>query len=144
MLYRKKRDSGSLIDLSPLIDVVFLLLIFFMVSTTFKDQHGMDLTLPEASSLMKKESEDLSVFVNQDGQIYVNGNVVKLSDLESYLKQNGGENLNEKTVILNIDQSISHGRVVKVMDAVKGAGAKGIAFSAKKAPENRAGTQKEP
>jgi len=132
MLYRKKREKNSLIDLSPLIDVVFLLLIFFMVSTTFKDQHGMDLTLPEASSVMQKEDEDLSVTVDRDGQIFVNGEVVKLSDLESFLSEKKGSGLSEKTIILNIDQSISHGRVVKVMDAVKSAGAKGIAFSAKK------------
>lgn len=131
MLYHKKRETGSLIDLSPLIDVVFLLLIFFMVSTTFKDDHGMDLTLPEADSVMQKEQEELGLFVNQDGQIFVNGEQVPLSELKEYLKEQGGEDLSEKTVILNIDKQISHGRVVQIMDAVKGSGAKGIAFSAK-------------
>jgi len=129
MLHRKKRENGSLIDLSPLIDVVFLLLIFFMVSTTFKDDHGMDLTLPEASSVMQKEQED--------GQIFVNGTQVKLSELQEHLKKTSGEELEEKTIILNIDKSISHGRVVKIMDAVKGSGAKGIAFSAKKTSEGK-------
>ena len=135
MLYRKKRDTGSLIDLSPLIDVVFLLLIFFMVSTTFKDDHGMDLTLPEASSVMQKDQQDMGLWVNEDGQIFVDGTLVKLSELKEYLKKSGGEDLAEKTIILNIDRNISHGRVVKIMDAVKGSGAKGIAFSAKKATE---------
>ncbi|PIE90240.1 MAG: biopolymer transporter ExbD [Acidobacteria bacterium] len=131
MLYRKKRDRGSLIDLSPLIDVVFLLLIFFMVSTTFKEDYGMDLTLPEASSVKQQAQDDLGLWVNESGQIFVNGTQVKLSELESYLKEKAGEELAEKTVTLNIDRGIPHGRVVKIMDAVKSAGAKGIAFSAK-------------
>lgn len=48
MLYRRKQRSELTVDLSPLIDVVFLLLIFFMVSTRFKDDHGLDLDLPQA------------------------------------------------------------------------------------------------
>jgi biopolymer transport protein ExbD len=122
------------VDLSPLIDVVFLLLIFFMVSTTFKNDHGMELTLPEANSTVEKNQERLEVVITSEGIIVVEGVAIKLSELKDYLSSEFGDRLTNETVLLGIDRNVSHGRVVKVMDAIKLSGAKGIAFLADEPP----------
>ncbi|MCB1053325.1 MAG: biopolymer transporter ExbD [Acidobacteria bacterium] len=130
MLYRRKSKQTPSIDLSPMIDVVFLLLIFFMVSTTFKDSHGMDLALPEASAETNAKDETLRVQVGKDGQIRILGNPVEksqfLADLEADLASR-----KEKMVVFEIDQSVEHGSVIELMDLAKQAGASGITFAAK-------------
>ena len=130
MLYRRKSKQTPNIDLSPMIDVVFLLLIFFMVSTTFKDSHGMDLALPEASTESNTQDETLRVQVGKDGEIRILGNPVEktqfLADLEADLATR-----KEKMVVFEIDQSVEHGRVIELMDLAKQAGASGITFAAK-------------
>lgn len=129
MLYRPKPKSNLLVDLSPLIDVVFLLLIFFMVSTRFKDDHGLDLNLPQSESQQETVSENLVIFVDQAGVIHLEENQVPLAELKQTLETKLAA-ADEKMVVLKVDKQVSHGLVVSVMDAAKTAGAEGITFAA--------------
>ncbi|MCB1043868.1 MAG: biopolymer transporter ExbD [Acidobacteria bacterium] len=130
MLYRPKRRSEVSVELSPLIDVVFLLLIFFMVSTTFKDAHGMDLNLPSAESESKAGQEALTLVVRSDGSLEFQGETVTEDALGERLAASltGRE---DKMLVLKVDESVEHGRVVTLMDAAKNAGASGLTFAAK-------------
>ena len=129
MLYRRKPNTSLLIDLSPLIDVVFLLLIFFMVSTRFKDDHGLDLVLPKSDSRQSSTEQRLTIAIDKGERIRVGEQEVNREALRPTI-----ENLLQKTenkmVVLKVDETVSHGMVVEVMDAAKSAGAEGLTFAA--------------
>lgn len=111
-----------LINITPLIDVVFLLLIFFVVTSTFLEQPGIDLSLPEASSAEIAEREDVVVQLAADGQIYLQDAPVApealFEQIEERLQTSGTDR-----VILEADERVPHGRVVEAMDAARRAGA---------------------
>lgn len=130
MLYQPKRRSEVAVDLSPLIDVVFLLLIFFMVSTTFKDSHGMDLNLPSAESESSTGSEALNLAIDASGAILIDGEPIPEDQLAERL--NGLlANRDDKMVVLKVDEKVDHGTVVNIMDTAKSAGATGLTFAAR-------------
>lgn len=134
MLYKRpKKERSILVDLSPLIDVVFLLLIFFMVSTRFRDDAGMDLTLPSSQSRQETKSEFLTVMVDKEKQVKVGEQTVSIENLEHLIAQKLPEYEN-KMVILKVDASVDHGTVVSIMDAAKAADAEGLTFATSAKP----------
>ena len=128
MLYRRKSTSNILVDLSPLIDVVFLLLIFFMVSTTFKNDSGLDLTLPGSSGKGSVKSETLVVLIDKQEKFHIEDATVELSDLETRIREQL-ENSEEKIVVLKVDADVKHSVLIRAMDAAKQAGARSITFA---------------
>jgi len=129
MLYKRpERKSSILVDLSPLIDVVFLLLIFFMVSTQFKEDHGLDLALPSSESRSASKEKLLTVFIDKNLVIRVAEQNVAMDSLGEYIRGKLDEYEN-KMVVLKVDQNVNHGMVVDVMDAAKQAGAAGLTFA---------------
>lgn len=118
----QSRSEEVFINLTPLIDVVFLLLIFFMVSTTFSAiRYGMKVDLPKATTPQEKVEENIVVSVTRDNKIYVGKKWVREEQLVSVLR----EEIREKgrLVVVNADKDVRHGRVVRVMDLAKKAGA---------------------
>lgn len=129
MLYKRERRRNSmLVDLSPLIDVVFLLLIFFIVSTKFRDDAGMDLSLPSSESRQETKEEFLTVFVGRDKTLRLGDRPVELADLSQAIQQKLPD-FKSKMVVLKVDKSVDHGTVVGIMDAAKKAGAEGLTFA---------------
>ncbi len=129
MLYKRERRRNSLlIDLSPLIDVVFLLLIFFIVSTKFRDDAGMDLSLPSSESRQQTKEEFLTVFVGRDKTLRLGDSAVELSQLSGAIQQKLPD-FKSKMVVLKVDKTVDHGTVVAIMDAAKKAGAEGLTFA---------------
>lgn len=121
MRFRKdnssKRGSGSILDVTPIVDVVFNLLIFFALSLNFAvTSGGINIKLPEASSAEPIRAEQLTINLTANGNLYLNDKQIDLTRLSTKLK----ENLDKKSlVIIRADNSVPHGRVVKVMDIVK-------------------------
>jgi biopolymer transport protein ExbD len=114
------------IDLTPLVDVVFLLLIFFMVSTTFREEQGLELRLPEARSSTPAQNEDvLRVSVGRDGSIRFRGESLDPQALELAVGAAMADSENRQ-VIVEADKQVAHGVVVQVMDALRRAGARGL------------------
>ena len=114
------------IDLTPLVDVVFLLLIFFMVSTTFKEDEGLELRLPEASSAQPTSSDEtLKVTVGSGGSIRFQGQELDPDGLEGAVRQALADS-ERREVIVEADARVEHGLVVKVMDALRRAGVRGL------------------
>jgi biopolymer transport protein ExbD len=109
------------VDLTSLIDVVFLLLIFFMVSTTFERQAFLKVELPEASAVEDRtdQPEQLELVVDRDGRMYLNNERLVDSDLRTLkaaLKQQAGED-RSLPLILRADRQTPHHFVVTAMDA---------------------------
>jgi biopolymer transport protein ExbD len=115
---RSKQDNG--INLTPLIDVVFLLLIFFMVTTTFTKETRLLITLPEANGEPAEETaQTLELLVNAEGNYAVNGqNLInrEIKTIMAALQDASGGNV-EMPLIITADAQASHQAVVIAMDA---------------------------
>ena len=118
-----KRKGRVLINITSLIDVLFLLLIFLMVSSTFLEQPGIQLELPQAKSAVLVEQKEFTLFVNKDGHIFLNDSEIGIDDLESKLKSAIPE-MKDGSLILKADKNVNYGLVVRVMDGVKNSGVK--------------------
>lgn len=119
----RSRSEEVFINLTPLIDVVFLLLIFFMVSTTFVTiRYGIKVDLPKTTTPEEKIKENIVVSITKDNEIYLGRKWVKTErELVALLQRE----IREKgtLVIVNADKEVKHGKVVRVMDLARKAGA---------------------
>lgn len=122
-----KRRRTLILNVLPLIDVLFLLLIFFMISTTFLSQPAIKLELPEAEHSETVRQEPLVIHVDPSGRVYLNDEPVEIQLLTELLRQKLEGDL-EKSISFKADSRVSHGRVVEVLDVIKGAGVKRISF----------------
>ena len=118
MQFSEKRQRKPIINITSLIDVLFLLLIFFMISSTFVEQPGMRLELPESKPSTTEKIRDLVLEITADGSLILNDNPVSLDNLEKQLKEMLPR-LEEKSIVLKADKTIPHGTVVKVMDIAR-------------------------
>lgn len=106
------------INLTALIDILFLLIIFFAVSTQFGDQKAIGLDLPKTSSASSVvTSSKLVVIMRTEGELFINGQKLPWDKIPQVLKAKSFDR--KKKVILNIDKKISHGTVVKLLDILK-------------------------
>lgn len=131
MNFRAPRNREIDINLTPLIDVVFLLLIFFMVSTTFVRESEIDLTLPEASAEQREDPVDkIEIAIDRDGSIFINEKALLNSQLETIreaLSALEGSDA-DPVVIISADANASHQTVVDVMDAARQVGLYRVTF----------------
>lgn len=126
---RFSRRNQTGIDLTPMVDVVFLLIIFFMVSTTFITlESGLPVDLPQAQSPQSAIADLPTVTITKDQEIFLAGVQLSEADLVPSLKtvitQSG-----LSVVVLRADKDVPHGTTVKVMDLIKQAGAQRIAIA---------------
>lgn len=119
MKFRRQRSDEDSVNLTPLIDVVFLLLIFFMVSTTFTKETHLTVTLPEAGGeLQPQAQEPLIVVIGADGSYGINGKGLvnsKASTLRLALEEIAGSS-REQALIITADAKTPHQSVVTAMD----------------------------
>jgi biopolymer transport protein ExbD len=120
---RRERHEVN-VELTPLIDVVFLLLIFFMVSSTFIRESQVKIDLPEASGEVREvEAGVVEITVDRGGEYSVNGRILVNTELSTLLRalrelQTSGATVNpEKRVIITADANAAHQSVVRAMDA---------------------------
>ena len=121
MQFREKKSRRVIINITSLIDVLFLLLIFFIVSSTFLEQPGMKLDLPKTSHTEAVRMEGYTLFILTDGTLYLNEEKVGLETLPGRLKAIASE-LGDRGLILKADETVKYGIVVEIMDMVKQAG----------------------
>ncbi|MEJ2142463.1 MAG: biopolymer transporter ExbD [Gammaproteobacteria bacterium] len=140
MLLRHKRDKEPDLNITPLIDVVFLLLIFFMVSTTFEKESEISIELPDASGKpVKKEEFTIEVTIDAQGRYFVNQRRVKDTSIVT-LKQavsvvRGSHK--DPQYIISADRNTPHQAVVKAMDAARQLGLYKLTFATKQADEEK-------
>lgn len=124
LIESRQRQTRASIDLSPLIDIVFLLLIFFSVTTTFLEQSGMDLELPESSTAESTPSTSIVVEVGSDGSVRFDGQQVSIAELEQRVAALAADERSRITV--RADRELELGVAVQVIDALRRGGAEGI------------------
>lgn len=119
MKFEKPKGVSIHLDIAPLIDIVFQLLIFFMLTSTFITERGIPITLPQAETGEPQE-ERRAVVVSIDGeaQIFVDGEKVNFSELQNILAMRLLTG-NTKTVVLHTDETASMGLVVRVIDIAR-------------------------
>lgn len=115
-------------DMTPMIDCVFQLLIFFMVTTVFAVQSGLKVDLPTASTSDAPPEKDLSIVISEKGEMDLNGTRVTMDNLEEQLRQQK-EIFGSKVLIIKADKKAMHGIVVDVMDAAKVVGIEQLAIA---------------
>lgn len=123
------REDSPQVDLTPLIDVVFILLIFFILSANFQKESTLNVDRPSASSsTLTPQSETLTVSVDRDKNIWFNGQTVNLSQLQFQIK---AHIIEKKTTnaIVNADRSLDTGTLISVIDTLRLSGLTNVAIA---------------
>jgi biopolymer transport protein ExbD len=128
---RKKAEKEPHIDVINLIDVVFVLLIFFVMTTTFNKETGVDISKPSAGSASQLQSEPLMIGITKDGSLYINDRQVDMAVLSSLLKREAAANP-DKSVVLVTDEAAEMQIVMAVLDQCNLAGLKKTSVAANK------------
>ena len=130
MRFRKAKEEEPRLSLAPLIDIVFLLLIFFMVTSHFDVASGLHIQLPEvAQRLFNQKDNQLRLIIDKSGGMFLDGKRLDLKTLEKKLEKA----VNEKDLIhlvLQADKDVRHGAVVQAMDVAKSVGINSIIIAA--------------
>lgn len=133
-LLNKKRRRVT-INITSLIDVVLLLLIFFMVSTNFIEQPGMKLDLPDSETASSSAAgNELEVIVQSDGSLFLNGEAIKIEELRIQFEKFATES-SPQSLFLKADKNVTHGIVMEVMDIARLTGIQKIIIASTKKAE---------
>ena len=113
----KNKRKVSL-NMTSLIDVLFILIIFFIVSSTFLEQPGIELKLPEANSSEGHTAQKVIVYVDRDKNVFLNDKIVSINSLVDDIKKM--VNLQkDKSIVLKADAGVDHGTVIHIMDLLR-------------------------
>lgn len=126
---KKRARQESLIDISPMMDMVFILLIFFIVTSTFTRETGIDVTKPKASSAKELARESILIGITRQGTVHINETQVNLSSLQTILKQMMAESPDRPVIIVS-DREAPSGAVVDVLDECNIAKVRKVSISA--------------
>ena len=107
------------IDIAPLIDIVFQLLIFFMLTSSFVMQPGIKVNLPKAVTSEVVKYENIEILLTSENVTYLNGKVITLQELKALLKEAAKR---EQTILIKADKHASLGRVVEIWDLARDLG----------------------
>lgn len=124
-LGRRRKASKPDVDISPLIDVVFILLIFFMVTTTFVKDAQLDLERPSASSGQAASTKAVRVSIDRQGAIYVGDTAVKPWMLQSRVREMLRDGA-DGAVLVVVDRSVASEKLIEVVDQCRLAGASDV------------------
>ena len=128
------RNNGQSIDegpnITPLIDVVFILLIFFVVSTTFIKDMNLSIDRPQAASSTPVSGKEIRVYIEKGGEIFVNGQATRLWTLQGHVRDILRSSTS-KVVLVVTDKEVKVERLVEVVDQCRLAGAKNVAVATK-------------
>ena len=133
-MFQTRRNNEPEVNLTPLIDVVFLLLIFFMVSTTFEKESEISIELPEASGATStKQKVVIEISIDNQGHYFVNQKRIKDEEIETLMSAIKLERGDEKKpkLIISADKMTPHQAVVRAMDAARQLGLVNLTFATK-------------
>ena len=129
MKFGGRRREDPRIDVTPMIDVVFQLLLFFMVTTTFVSTPGIDVELPKSSAdVIVGDDEDIDLVVTLEGAVWLGDQPVTWDALSDHLRTRAKRDA-DTMVVVKAHEGVSHGRVVAVMDLARSFGLTRIAIA---------------
>ena len=130
MRFRRTKDEELTVGLTPLIDIVFLIIIFLMVTSHFRVASGVPIRLPKVTqNAYDRKSQDIIVAIDREGLIYLKGEKINIKELGPKL-QDFVEKDEVVQLVLQADKDVRRGRVVQVMDLAKSAGISSIVIAA--------------
>ena len=126
---RVRPEEDAQIDMTPMLDVVFIMLIFFIVTTSFVRESGVEVNRPKAASASEQKNAGVFIAVKENGEIYLDRKQLDVQKVHSVLERIIAER-GEVGLVIQADELARHGVVVKVIDAAKSAGIKQISVAA--------------
>lgn len=119
MLFPEENDQTPQINIVPMIDVVFALLTFFIISTLFLTRsEGLPVNLPQAATAKTQQQTRIAVTVKPGGEVALNKQPIQLSQLEMGVRTLVQAN-QQSVVVINADEKVEHGAIVAVMDEIR-------------------------
>ena len=126
---RIRKTTESEVNLTPMLDVVFIMLIFFIVTASFVKEAGIDISRPSAATAVRKERGNILVAITADNQIWIDRRQVDPRALRANIERMHAENP-QGTGVIQADEKSENGLLVKVMDAARLAGVSNISIAA--------------
>jgi len=126
---RKGKIKSAELNMAPLIDMVFILLIFFLVTTSFVKETGVDINRPTAGSAVSKEKASILMAVTADGRVYFDKHEIDVRAVQANVERALAENP-ESQVLVIADKESQTGTVIMVMDGCRLAGAENVSLAA--------------
>ena len=127
--YVEEEEEKSEVNLTPMLDVVFIMLIFFIVTASFVKEAGIDITRPPAATAERKERGNILVAITESNQIWIDRRQVDPRSLRANIERMHAENPNG-AVVIQADKKSTNGLLVQVMDASRQAGVKNVSIAA--------------
>lgn len=118
---RFREDEDAAIDMTPMLDIVFIMLIFFIVTTSFVKEAGIEVLKPKASNSKSNKSGNIFIAIKPNGDVWMDKRQVDIERVAANIETMLAEQPTD-TIIVQADKESKHGVVVKVMDAIKSAG----------------------
>jgi biopolymer transport protein ExbD len=120
---RKNRveEQDAEIDMTPMLDIVFIMLIFFIVTTVFVKEAGIEVNKPEAALSVMPKNANIFIAVTEDGEVWMDKRVIDVDMVRATLERLMAEQPSD-VIIVQADKGAEHGVVVEVMDQIKAAG----------------------
>jgi biopolymer transport protein ExbD len=127
--HSKQESAAESVNMTPLIDMVFILLIFFLVTASFTKESGIDVDRPTASTAIREEQGSMIIGINKNGEIWMENQQIELRAVRAHVEHNHAQNP-EGTVIILADENARTGTTVEVLDQVRLAGVTNVSIAA--------------
>jgi len=119
MYLKEKSETGDSINILPMIDIIFAILSFFIISSLYLTRiDSIKVNLPKSSTAVREQNKPLIITVDSNEKIYFNSNEISLKNFYSIIRKNT-ENLQDPKVILRADTSVKHGLIVNLLDELR-------------------------
>ena len=126
---KAETEEESEINITPMLDVVFIMLIFFIVTASFVKESGLDISRPDAATAERKERGNILVAISETGQIWIDRRQIDVRAVRANIERLHAENP-QGAVVIQADQNSKNGLLVRVMDAARLAGVENVSIAA--------------
>jgi biopolymer transport protein ExbD len=126
---RQRAEVSSEVNLTPMLDVVFIMLIFFIVTASFVKESGIDVTRPPAATATRKERGNILIAITANDQVWMDRRQVDPRALRANIERMHAENP-QGSVVIQADMKSTNGLLVKVMDAARSSGVSSVSLAA--------------
>ena len=130
---KQRNRTMAEINITPLTDVMMVLLVIFMVTTPLIMKANIDINLPKAHVKQETQTQHLQITLTKQGQLYLDGNKIKINQLPGLLKKAMEKNA-DPSVTVSADEQVAYGEAVKILDIARQAGAKKLVLAAEPLP----------
>ena len=126
---RQRKEVASEVNLTPMLDVVFIMLIFFIVTASFVKESGIDVTRPSAATATRKERGNILIAITANDQVWMDRRQIDPRALRANIERMHAENP-QGSVVIQADEKSTNGLLVQVMDAARMSGVANVSLAA--------------